>query len=161
MTRFLFQAVCQNHIVWGASEVESVSIRHMGKTARTRAFDQLGDHLVKYAEASAADDEVALKRATLIELGQTREGLVDSLYKNKDLGLTKRNIVAAYDSAVENETVHRASPRSAWGFVQGLTRISQDSPYADERTKMDRAAGRILSMVTQTKPVESTVLQLT
>lgn len=160
LTRFLFQQVCGNHIVWGASEVESISIRHLGNNARTRAFDQLGVELKKYAEATVAEEESALKRARIIELGKTREELVDNLYQRKDLQLTKKVINLAYDSATENETEQKASPRSAWGFVQGLTRISQASPYADERTKLDRAAGRILSFATQTKPVDSVPVDL-
>jgi len=31
-----------------------------------------------------------------------------------------------------------------WGFMQGLTRYSQLEPYADARTAIDKAAGRIL-----------------
>lgn len=160
ITRFLFQQICGNHIVWGASEFESISIRHLGRNARTRAFDQLGTELKKYAEMSVKEEKSALERATVIELGKTREELVDNLYQRKDLQLTKRVINAAYDVAVENETAQRSSPRSAWGFVQGLTRVSQDSPFADERTKLDRAAGRILSFATQTKPVDSIPVDL-
>jgi hypothetical protein len=154
IVRFLFQQVCGNHIVWGASEIESVAIRHLGKSARVRAFDQLGDELQKYAESSVSEEESALERAREVELGETREKLIDNLYQRKDLALSKRIITDAYESAVENESVHHASPRSAWGFVQGLTRISQDSPWADERSRLDRAAGKILSVATETKPVE-------
>ncbi len=35
-------------------------------------------------------------------------------------------------------------PRTPWGMAQGLTRYSQTTPYADKRTDIDRAAGRLL-----------------
>ena len=37
-------------------------------------------------------------------------------------------------------------PRSVWGFVQGMTRHSQTLPYADARTAMDKAAGKVMEM---------------
>jgi hypothetical protein len=33
-----------------------------------------------------------------------------------------------------------------WGIAQGLTEYSQKAPYADARTKLDRAAGKVLEM---------------
>lgn len=37
-------------------------------------------------------------------------------------------------------------PLTKWGIVQGLTRHSQTLPYADQRTTIDRAAGKILEV---------------
>lgn len=37
-------------------------------------------------------------------------------------------------------------PNTVWGFVNGVTRLSQATPYTDERTFLDRTAGAILSL---------------
>ena len=39
------------------------------------------------------------------------------------------------------------NPRSVWGYVQGLTRLSQRTPWQDGRFTLDRAAGRLLTTV--------------
>jgi hypothetical protein len=49
----------------------------------------------------------------------------------------------AYTLAEEFET----NPRSVWGYVQGLTRLSQRTPWQDGRFTLDRAAGRLLTTV--------------
>ena len=40
-----------------------------------------------------------------------------------------------------------SNPRSVWGYVQGLTRLSQRTPWQDGRFALDRAAGRLLTTV--------------
>lgn len=157
--KFLFQHVCGNHIIWGASDIQTVSIKHVGTNARARAFSALQRALDDYANSSTDQEIAAIAAAKKFQLGQTQEDLIDNLYDNKSLALTKRAIGLAYDSAVQYETEHRASPLSAWGFVQGLTRISQAEWNADERVRLDKAGGRIMAMATQTEaPSESTVL---
>ena len=39
------------------------------------------------------------------------------------------------------------NPRSVWGYVQGLTRLSQRTPWQDQRFALDRAASRLLTTV--------------
>ena len=42
---------------------------------------------------------------------------------------------------------YESNPRSVWGYVQGLTRVSQRTPWQDGRFALDRAAGRLLTLV--------------
>ena len=42
---------------------------------------------------------------------------------------------------------HETNPRSVWGYVQGLTRLSQHTPWQDTRFTLDRAASRLLATV--------------
>jgi len=39
------------------------------------------------------------------------------------------------------------NPRSVRGYVQGLTRLSQRTPWQDGRYVLDRAASRLLAAV--------------
>lgn len=53
----------------------------------------------------------------------------------------------AYDQAVKHPEDHvGASPASAWGFAQGLTRLSQQQAYTADRVNLDRAAGKVVRM---------------
>ncbi len=54
-----------------------------------------------------------------------------------------KHAAEAYDLAEQYET----NPRSVWGYVQGLTRLSQRTPWQDGRFTLDRAAGRLLTTV--------------
>ena len=42
---------------------------------------------------------------------------------------------------------HESNPRSIWGYVQGLTRLSQRTPWQDGRYVLDRAASRLVTTV--------------
>jgi len=59
------------------------------------------------------------------------------------LDLSQKQAAEAYTLAEEHET----NPRSVWGYVQGLTRLSQHTPWQDGRYVLDRAASRLLTTV--------------
>ena len=43
--------------------------------------------------------------------------------------------------------MHETNPRSVWGYVQGLTRLSQSTPWQDARFSLDQAASRLIATV--------------
>jgi hypothetical protein len=146
LVTFFYRYICGNHIVWGASNVERVNIKHIGKQAKERAFDKMRKALKVYREASAADDVLMIKKMRTTELGGTYEDVLEEIFGKRKL-LTKADTRAAYDKANEFADID-GSPRSVWGFAQGVTRLSQESPFADRRDNLDRAAGKILDLVT-------------
>jgi hypothetical protein len=141
-TTFLLRWVCGNHIVWGASNVKELSIRHVGK-ANSVAFDKLEGTIKEYSDESASDLEGKLKVARQKEIAATKEELFDIIFKTKLL--SRQNIESAYQLAEINEN-QDGNPRSFYGFSQGVTRLSQAIPHMDKRVEMDRAAGKILEM---------------
>lgn len=143
ITKFLYRTVCGNHIVWGASQVSEIRIKHIG-TANDRAFAQISGELVKYADESASDDEARIAKAAQFTLGATKDEVLDRLFAVKNLGISRVKLNAAYDATVVNDA--NLDPTTAWGVAQGLTRISQDAAYADERVGLDRAAGKVLAI---------------
>ena len=82
-----------------------------------------------------------VNRATTTELGKTREEVVETAVRK--LELSSKSASQAYDLAEQ----HEGNPRSIWGFVQGLTRLSQQTPWQDGRFALDRAAGGLLATV--------------
>ena len=80
-------------------------------------------------------------RASTQELGPTREAVLD--VATTRLELPQKQAAEAFGLAEQFEP----NPRSVWGYVQGLTRLSQRTPWQDGRFTLDRAASRLLTTV--------------
>jgi hypothetical protein len=137
---FLFRMVCGNHLIWGFQHVAGFRRRHVGASIQDAWTTSLND--VRAAlDADTADDRTKLLRATAQELGPTRDAVLDTAVERLDL--SQKQAGEAYTLAEQFE----ANPRSVWGYVQGLTRLSQRTPWQDGRFTLDRAAGRLLTTV--------------
>ena len=137
---FLFRVVCGNHIIWGFQHVASFKRRHVGASIQ----DAWSSSLASVREALAADsidDRAMLLRATTREIAPTRDGVLDAVTLRLDL--PRKHAAEAYTLAEQYET----NPRSVWGYVQGLTRLSQRTAWQDGRFTLDRAASRLLTTV--------------
>jgi hypothetical protein len=137
---FLFRAVCGNHIIWGFQHVVGFRRRHVGASIQ-EAWTTSLDSVRATLDADPAHDRLVLLRATSQELGPTREAVVDAAVQR--LELSQKQAAEAYTLAEAFET----NPRSVWGYVQGLTRLSQRTPWQDGRFTLDRAASRLLTTV--------------
>ncbi len=146
---FLYDRVCGNNIVWGASNVMEFKIRHIGN-ADERAFQNLRFELKKYSESASGEIETMVRKAKLIELGATKEDVLNSVFalaqKVKAPELTRSRIDEALTVADKRQDRY-GNPNTLWAVVSGLTEASQFSAYADERTKVDRAAGKLLKTI--------------
>lgn len=142
ITRFLYREMCGNHIIWGATKVLEINVRHIGD-ARDR-WAGYSAKIREYAEESASDDEAVISRAQTIKIGDTKEEALDLLFGKRQLGLSRKALEASYDAVLPDQD---GDPRTVWGIVQGVTRHSQTIPFADQRTTLDRAAGKIMEIV--------------
>jgi len=139
---FLYRYVCGNHIIWGVSDAVEVRIPHVGSIRDKFAETQL--IVQRYMDGSARDDEQRIQETRRVMIAKTRDEVVSALFaKLRGKGLTRKALEAGYD-AVDPE--QDGDPRTQWGIVNGLTRASQATPYADERAQMDRAAGRVMQI---------------
>jgi hypothetical protein len=152
---FLMDHVCGNHIVWGASKVTRVSVRHVkgrhsysaGNTLRTASQKwRMMVQELPGPEEMGRQIQMAKER----EIGATKEEVLDALFsfaRKKSLQLlTKGRIEAAYQ--LTEHTPRYGSPYSVWGLVNGLTELSQSefAGQTDNRTEMDMQAGRVMEM---------------
>lgn len=139
LTRFLYREMCGNHIIWGAEQVTELSLRHVGKVRdRLQLWDS---EIKKYLDSSSSLDEAKIASAQTRQIAATKADVLDTLFGLKIPGLSRKVLDAGYDANVEQED---GDPRTVWGVVQGITRHSQTIGYADERTVIDKAAGRVL-----------------
>lgn len=143
LTFFLFRGTCGNHIIHGGKVLREIRIRHVGD-ANDRAFRSIRAQLVEYANAGAADTEKMIAEAKTVSLGSNKDDVLDRLF---GLKIATRAILSdAWDTGLKHER-QDGDPSTAWGFAQALTRYSQTIPYADKRTDLDRAAGKVLALV--------------
>ncbi len=139
LTRFLFRDICSNFIIWGASQVLEIKVRHIGN-ARDR-WHGYNAELRRYLNQGAEQDEAKISAARTVKIGDTKEQVLDRLFGMKSVLLSRKILEAGYD-AVNRE--QDGDPNTVWGIVQGLTRHSQTLPYADARAAVDTAAGKLM-----------------
>jgi len=135
---FLCEYVCGNMIIWGFKQIAQFSMRHFGDRIKREWPRGIGAIFTDYSALSSREESAKLQAAHVKQLGAKREDVIDVLFKRQIAG--KQQLSDAYDMAEQNDR----NPRTAWGMVHGLTRLSQLSPYADERVDLDRAASRVL-----------------
>jgi hypothetical protein len=146
-TFFLMQAVCGNHIVWGAQGVHEVRVRHVGQAPLRRALNEFSVELRRYRDG-AAEEEAGIVAARKMTLGNTKEEVLEALIKyakTHSIPLSKRQFAQGYETA-ERHTDWYGAPNTVWAQVAGLTQASQASGFADDRATVDRAAGKLMSM---------------
>src|SRR5947209_323642 len=137
---FLHKFVCGNHIIWGFQHVAGFRRRHIGASIQ-QAWTTSLDGVRAALDADTANDRTLVLRATTRELGTTRDAVLETVVRRLDL--SQKQAAEAYTLAEQHET----NPRSVWGYVQGLTRLSQHTPWQDGRYVLDRAASCLLTTV--------------
>ena len=137
---FLYRQVCGNHLIWGFQHVAGFRHRHIGASI-DEAWRRSLDDVHAALDADTANDRLVLQRAMTHELGPTRDAVIDAVVRR--LELSQKLAAEAYTVADAHET----NPRSVWGYVQGLTRLSQQTPWQDGRFALDRAASRLLATI--------------
>lgn len=141
---FLYEYICGNHRVWGASNMTEVKIRHVG-AADERGFSELAAAVRIFADSSASEDEAKIEMARSYRIAESKEDLLDQLFGLKALGVSRKVLELGYEKAKEHDDWY-GDPLSAWGFSGGLTEVARDMPNADERTALDRAGAKVLEM---------------
>ena len=139
---FLYEYVCGNHRVWGASEVKELRIRHVGGDLDNRAFGKFRAELTEYANSSAADDELRIQRMRDKTIGATKQDVIDAIF-SRFPKLGKRTTIAAADLA-EVRADWYGNPRSVWGIAGAITEIARDMPNASDRDELNRIGSKVM-----------------
>lgn len=140
--RFLYNHVCGNHIVWGAENVATFRVIHVNISFE-QAWEALANELELYLNQPASIEEEKIKRLTTYKLGEDMDETIDRVYAFR-FGISKDTLTRAYN-LVDTETHEQdGDPRTPWGIIQGLTRVAQDTPYADERARLEGQIGKLL-----------------
>jgi hypothetical protein len=139
ITKILYEYVCGNHNLWGAVIDQNFRRRHVGSNVLYDVTREIGRTAREWTNRAASTDEAIIRSLIDLEIAATEAAVIDELVK---IGATKTDATAAYRRCV---TQFDASPRSYWGLAQGLTALSQDAGYQDERLSMDQLAAKLLA----------------
>jgi len=135
--RILYRWVCGNMCLYSAVVDRRFRRRHVGSFVVRDVIRAISDTAVAWTAADNGRDQAIIDAITTHQLAHTKEGVIDELQK---IGLSKRMATTAYEVCEEHEP---ASPYSTWGIVQGLTRLSQESGWQDQRVALDLQASRL------------------
>lgn len=144
VTEFAYEHVCGNHIVWGASDVVSTRVRHVGE-ARQRMVEILDRMLLTGSSYDRGEMERRIRIARSLSLGKDRAAVIQR--GATVTGLSRKLVGLGFDAAEETRAIHRANPATAWGLLQGLTRVSQNTGHQGKRDEIDRRAAKLTALV--------------
>ena len=132
---FLFDFVCANRIVWGAHELDEISIRHTA-SAPDKFIDQVTPALLEYSRASAANISGVLRGAQASKIDK-----VDKFLANRFGPRVAAKIEHAHmlDEGRPIETV--------WDAVTGATAYARSIPWQADRVEFETQAGGLLDLV--------------
>ena len=135
---FWFQKVCQNHIVWDATEVVEFSRKH---TANVR--DGLDEIRRIIEDLTRKRDS---RRDGFVEV--MRKAMTEKLGDDADT-VTKRLLSEGIPRGLIKDAMEIARKEGAFtifAMVDALTKLSQKVKYAGERTELDVRIGQLLAL---------------
>ena len=143
---FLYRYICDNRLIWGASDVSQLLIRHT-KNGPYRFEREAVPVLEQYAESSPLQlqrEIMAAKRECLIDGMPGDEGGHTDEFRTwlKTRGFSERAIDYTVDHVIEADQGF-----TLWETVQGLTAYAHQIAYADARVDLERKASALLEMV--------------
>jgi len=135
----LYSMVCGNHILWSAESIANIRLVHRGSANSTRLNGRafLAGTIAAAEQASADNDQQLINQAaeTKLDINQVTSAT----------GLPKAVVQAGQVMQEQFPQDHGDRAGTAWGWVQGLTRASQQSKYMADRTAIDTAAAKLLT----------------
>jgi len=134
---FLFDYVCCNRIVWGAEQYGEIRIRHTS-SAPDRWIEQAAPAIEAYANSSTSSITDAIAAARAKRIGDKDK--VDAFLATR---FTRSQVAAikASHMADEQRPIH-----TLWDAAVGVTAYARGIQYQDERVKLEREAGKIMTL---------------
>ena len=148
VTTFLYDWHCGNHIIHGVTGLAELRLKHMGDV-NTRVWKQVEESFRKHLTSGAGKTQQLIAAAQHHVLAPVMNEVQDALLtlarkvKAPEIGVRFAQKVVEMMPQREDRY---GDPRSMWSAVNCITELSQ-GPFADDRTKLDRAAGKLLSVV--------------
>ena len=140
LTTFLYRTCCDNRIVWGATDVKELRIRHTGGAPDRFGYEG-AQYLKRYAEESSQKVIEGVKAAQATVIPRKEDESVSDWLQSR--GFNKAQAKGSYESAVAEE----GQARTFWDVVNGITAYARSIPQTDERVKLEMQAGKLMEMV--------------
>jgi len=140
LTTFLYRYVCDNRIVWGATDVRELRIRHTGGAPDRFAYEGQ-KFLAQYAEESTAAIVAGISAAQQKKIPIGKDETVAGWLQKR--GFTKSEAVASVDAG----TAEEGKVRTIWDIVNGVTAFARSISNADTRVALETKAGKLMEIV--------------
>lgn len=137
--------ICGNCILWDYRQVATFRRRHVGDNVRRDWRYGLDTTQRALLSESTIEAEQLIARAGQKALAESTDKAIDALFSAQIV--TKQQAKQAIELAATHE---RGNPLSVWNVAQGISRLSQQTPYADARLSLDRAVPRIMRFADRT-----------
>ena len=139
LTTFLYRTVCDNRLIWGATDVKELRIRHTGGAPERFAYEG-HRYLEQYGNESTAaiTAGIAKAQATNIPINKGKDETVQDWLQ--DRGFTK----TAAQASVETAQAEEGKARTIWDIVNGVTAYARSIPRTDERIELEVKAGKLM-----------------
>lgn len=136
---FWFQAICQNHIVWDATNVVEFTRKHTASVGSgLAAIGRLIEALVEQRDARRDGFFKMIRRAMSERLASDADEALKALYAG---GIPRQLAKQAVELA---QTQGRFT---VFALVDALTRLTQRAEFVGERVELDQKAAALLSLV--------------
>jgi hypothetical protein len=134
LATFLFDYVCCNRIVWGATEYKELKIRHTA-SAPDRFLEEIQPALLSYSNGSSKTVVDAVKAAQAARLDDV------------DAFLSKRFGKRVVGSIKAAHLLEEGRPiETLWDATTGITAYAKGIAFQDDRVDVERIAGDIMQL---------------
>lgn len=137
---FYFDYACSNRMVWGAEQFKEIRLRHTSG-APDRFIEQLQPAIERLHAADMHNIDVAVKAAQARRIGDADD--VRDFLEHKRFGFSKSDLKGIY---VAMEVEEQRPIETLWDAQVGITAYAKTIKWQNERVKVERAAGQVMSM---------------
>lgn len=137
---FYHNGVCGNHFIWGASNVNTLLIRHV-QSGPTRFDVEAMPALKAYIDAPAGPVESQLRKAQEMIIGKDNTEVVEFLDRNGKFSKGEIGNAINFAKAEEGDC------RTLWQAIQGFTAYARGFDYVDARVDLEKRAGALMNLV--------------
>lgn len=141
LTTFLYRTVCDNRLIWGATNIRELRIRHSGGAPERFAYEG-ARYLSRYANEDTSQIIEGVIAAKDTEIKPERDDTVADWLKKR--GFTRPEAEASVKAAVAEE----GSTRTIWDIVQGITAHARTITHTDSRVDLETRAGKLMKLAT-------------
>lgn len=134
LATFLFDYVCCNRIVWGASDYKEIRIRHTA-SAPDRYIEEMAPALEAYANGAASNVVKAIENARAKRLDQVDDFLAARFGKRLVQPLK-----------LIHEAEEERSIETLWDVTTAATAYARSITWQDDRVELERKAGEVLQL---------------
>lgn len=137
LATFLYRYVCDNRLIWGATDVNELRIRHTGGAPERFAYEGQ-KYLTRYADESTNHIVESIKKAQEKDIPVRTGDTVENWLRER--GFSKSQATASVQTAIAEE----GQARSIWDIVNGVTAYARSVTHANERVVLETKAGDLM-----------------